>query len=178
MIERTFAIIKPDAVKNGTQDKIIQRILQHGLSIVAYREFTFDRELAETFYSIHNDRAFFEGLVFFMMSGPCIGLVLEGEDAVSSWRALMIDIRQEFGTTVTENAVHGSDALVTARGEIKLMFPQVHRNPPHSILRNAMIPCETCKRPRGFGERMMTYDGKVYCDYDCAEEDGEEWATK
>jgi len=131
-IERTFSIIKPDAVAKNVIGEIVSRFEQNGLRIVAMRMLHLTREQAEGFYAVHRERPFFNDLVAFMTSGPVVVQVLEGENAISRNRELMGatnpqdaapgTIRADFARTVDENAVHGSDAPETAAQEIEFFF--------------------------------------------------------
>jgi nucleoside-diphosphate kinase len=135
MSERTFAIIKPDAVERRHVGEILARIEREGFRIVALRMRHLSRREAEGFYAVHRERPFFADLTAFMSSGPCITLVLEREDAIRSWRAVMGatdpakadegTLRRTFATNVERNAVHGSDAPDTALAEIAYFFPRV-----------------------------------------------------
>ena len=132
MKNRTFAIIKPDAVKNGNTGKIYDKIIQSGFEIISAKLLKMDIRQAEGFYSVHKERPFFNDLTEFMTSGPCMVLALEKEDAVKSWRntigstnpdeAADGTIRKEFATSVQENAVHGSDSDENAEKEIAFFF--------------------------------------------------------
>ena len=131
-IEQTFSIIKPDAVAKNVIGEIISRFEKNGLKIVASRMLHLTKEQAEGFYAVHKERPFYKDLVSFMISGPVVVQVLEGENAISKNRELMGatnpaeaapgTIRADFATTVDENAVHGSDAPETAAAEIKFFF--------------------------------------------------------
>lgn len=131
-IERTFSIIKPDAVAKNIIGEIISRFEKNGLRIIAQRMLHLTREQAQAFYAVHRERPFYNDLVAFMTSGPVVVQVLEGENAVSRNRELMGatnpqeaepgTIRADFATTVDENAVHGSDAPETAAQEIAFFF--------------------------------------------------------
>ncbi|MBI1196150.1 MAG: nucleoside-diphosphate kinase [Gammaproteobacteria bacterium] len=131
-IERTLSIIKPDAVAKDVIGKIYSRFEEAGLRIVAARMKHLSKEEAEGFYAVHRERPFFNDLVSFMISGPVMIQVLEGEDAVSRHRAIMGatnpanaepgTIRADFANSVEENAVHGSDAAETAKVEIDYFF--------------------------------------------------------
>ena len=131
-IERTFSIIKPDAVAKNVIGEIVSRFEQNGLRIIAMRMLHLTREQAEGFYAVHRERPFFKDLVTFMTSGPVVVQVLEGENAISKNRELMGatnpqeaaagTIRADFAMTVDENAVHGSDAPETAAQEIEFFF--------------------------------------------------------
>ena len=131
-IEQTFSIIKPDAVAKNVIGEIVSRFEKNGLQIVASKMLHLSREQAEGFYAVHRERPFYNDLVSFMISGPVVVQVLEGESAISKNRELMGatnpaeadpgTIRADFATTVDENAVHGSDAPETAAEEIKFFF--------------------------------------------------------
>ncbi|UCC56763.1 MAG: nucleoside-diphosphate kinase [Gammaproteobacteria bacterium] len=131
-IERTFSIIKPDAVAKNIIGEIYSRFEKGGLRIVAAKMLHLTREQAEGFYAVHKERPFYSDLVEFMTSGPVMVQVLEGENAVLKNRELMGatnpqdadpgTIRADFAQTVDENAVHGSDAPETARQEIEFFF--------------------------------------------------------
>ena len=131
-MERTFSIIKPDAVKAGKAGAIMQHLIDGGLRPVAVKMMHLTRQEAEGFYHVHKARPFFGQLVDFMTSGPCISQVLEGENAIARNRELMGatdskkaaagTIRQKFGTDIEKNAVHGSDAPETAKYEIGFFF--------------------------------------------------------
>lgn len=131
-IERTFAIIKPDAVKAGHAGRILQRIEEAGFRVVALRLQHLTREEAEGFYAVHRARPFFASLTTFMSSGPCIVMALEAADAIKKWRTLMGatdpakaeagSLRKEFGTSIEYNATHGSDAPETAAFELGYFF--------------------------------------------------------
>jgi nucleoside-diphosphate kinase len=131
-MERTFSIIKPDAVKAGKAGAIMQHLIDGGLRPVAVKMVHLTRQEAEGFYHVHKARPFFGDLVAFMTSGPCIVQVLEGENAIARNRELMGatdskkaaagTIRQKFGTDIEKNAAHGSDAPETAKYEIGFFF--------------------------------------------------------
>ncbi len=131
-IERTFSIIKPDAVAKNVIGEIYARFEKAGLRIVAARMLHMTREQAEGFYAVHRERPFFGELVEFMTSGPVMVQVLEGEDAVARNREVMGatnpkdaapgTIRADFASEITENAVHGSDGPETAAQEIAFFF--------------------------------------------------------
>jgi nucleoside-diphosphate kinase len=133
-IERTLSIIKPDAVARDAIGAICARLEAAGLRIVAARMLRLSREQAASFYTIHQGKPFFDALVDFMVSGPIMAQVLEGEDAIARNRAVMGatnpadaapgTIRADFASSVTENAVHGSDAPETAASEIAFFFPE------------------------------------------------------
>jgi nucleoside-diphosphate kinase len=132
-LQRTLAIIKPDAVKKNATGEIVDLILQNGFSIVGMKMLHLTREQAEGFYAVHAGKPFFESLTKFMSSGPCVPLALEKEhDAIAAWRKLMGatnpanaepgTIRKRFAASIEANAVHGSDAEDTARFEVSYFF--------------------------------------------------------
>ncbi len=143
-VERTLSIIKPDAVANNFIGEIYSRFEKDDLRIVAAKMAHLSKEQAEAFYDVHNKRPFFTMLVEFMISGPVMISVLEGEDAIAKYRTLMGATMPEFAAPgsirydlaregrANENAVHGSDSLETAVEEIKFFFS----------------PEEVCDRPR------------------------------
>lgn len=130
--ERTFSIIKPDATERNLTGKIIAKFEEAGLRVVASKRIRMKRDQAEGFYAVHKDRPFFGELVDFMISGPVVVQVLEGDNAVAKNREVMGatnpqdakpgTIRAEFARSMGENSVHGSDAPETAREEIKFFF--------------------------------------------------------
>lgn len=130
--ERTFSIIKPDAVAKNVIGAIYSRFEQAGLCIIAAKMVHLSRAQAEGFYAVHKQRPFFKDLVNFMITGPVMMQVLEGENAVTRHREIMGatdpqkaapgTIRADFAKTVDENAVHGSDSPETARAEIAFFF--------------------------------------------------------
>ena len=132
MGNRTFAIIKPDAVRNGDTGKIYDRIIQAGFTIVSAKLLKMTMDQAEGFYAVHLERPFYSELTSFMTSGPCMVLALEKENAVESWRVTIgttnpekaeeNTIRKDFATNVQENAVHGSDSDQNAQKEIAFFF--------------------------------------------------------
>ncbi|MBI3759055.1 MAG: nucleoside-diphosphate kinase [Deltaproteobacteria bacterium] len=131
-MERTFAIIKPDAVARHLAGDIIKRIEENGLRVVGLRLTQLSRAEAESFYSVHKERPFYKSLCDYMTSGPVIVAVLAGEGAIKRWRDLMGatdpakatagTIRKDFGQNVEQNATHGSDAPETAANEIAFFF--------------------------------------------------------
>lgn len=131
----TFAIIKPDAVRAGHTGKIIDRIIGGGFRIRALKMIHQTRVQAEGFYEVHRGKPFYDGLTEFMSSAPCVVMVLEKEGGVKAWRDLMgatdpakadVDtIRKEFGSSVGENATHGSDSDENATIEISYFFSQL-----------------------------------------------------
>ena len=134
MNNRTFAIIKPDAVKNGNTGKIYDRILKADFKILCAKLLRMTIGQAEGFYAVHKERPFFNELTEFMSSGACMVLALEKDDAVNEWRktigatnpddADLGTIRKDFATNVQENAVHGSDSNENAEKEIGFFFSQ------------------------------------------------------
>jgi nucleoside-diphosphate kinase len=131
--ERTFFIVKPDAMRARALGRILSVIEASGLAIVAGRIRRLSVDEAQRFYAVHAERPFFADLVKFMTSGPVFTGVLEGENAIARWRDLMGPtdstkapkgtVRGDFGTDVEKNASHGSDAPETARAEIAFFFP-------------------------------------------------------
>ena len=131
-IERTLSIIKPDAVAKNVIGRIYSRFEQAGLQIIAARMMHLSREQAEGFYAVHRERPFYNDLVSFMMSGPVMVQVLEGENAIALHRDIMGatnpqeaapgTIRADFASSIDENAVHGSDGPETASTEIAFFF--------------------------------------------------------
>ena len=132
-VERTLSIVKPDAVSKNVIGQIYSRFEKAGLKIVAARMLSLSQLQAEGFYAVHRGRPFFPDLVKFMVSGPIMVQVLEGEDAIARNRELMGatdpkkaargTIRADFADSIDANAVHGSDAPETARTEIGFFFP-------------------------------------------------------
>lgn len=131
-MERTFAIIKPDAVRKRVAGRILARIEEAGLVVRALRMIRLSKREAEGFYYVHKERPFFGGLTDFMSSGPCIVMCLEAPDAIRQWRELMGatdpakasegTLRKEFGASIDNNATHGSDAPDTAAFELGYFF--------------------------------------------------------
>lgn len=131
-MQTTFAIIKPDAVKAGHTGKIIARIEQAGFRIAGMRLQHLSKREAEGFYAVHRERPFFGELTDFMSSGPCVVMALQADDAIRQWRDLMGatdpakadagTLRKEFGTSIGNNATHGSDAPETAAFELGYFF--------------------------------------------------------
>lgn len=140
-IERTLSIIKPDAVKKSVIGQIYTRFEEAGLEIVAAKMMHLSRSQAEGFYAVHKERPFFNDLVAFMITGPVMIQVLEGEDAIAKNRELMGatdpkaaapgTIRADFAESIDANAVHGSDSHTTAMQEIAFFFE------PHEICERA-----------------------------------------
>ena len=130
--ERTFAIIKPDAVGRNLQGEILARIIKAGFKIIAIKSMRLTKEEASGFYAVHRDRPFFGELTDFMSSGKIFGMVLEADGAISKWRETMGatdpkraspgTIRRDLGSSIQMNCTHGSDAPETAAFEIGYFF--------------------------------------------------------
>ena len=139
-VERTLSIIKPDAVKKNVIGQILARFEKAGLRIIAARMTHLSRKEAEGFYAVHRERPFFKDLVEFMISGPVMIQVLEGDNAIAKNRELMGatdpkkaaqgTIRADFADSIDANAVHGSDGPDTARKEIAFFFPKLDEREP------------------------------------------------
>lgn len=135
-MERTCAIIKPDAVKAHKAGAIIEIIELNKFTIARMEKITMSRKQAEAFYAIHKERPFFGELVDYMTSGPIVVMALEREDAIAQWRNLMGatnpanaavgTLRAMFGTSIGNNATHGSDAPETAQRELGQLFPDLN----------------------------------------------------
>jgi len=131
-MERTFAVIKPDAVRRNITGKILDRIEAAGFSIVGMKRILLTKEQAMGFYYVHRERPFYDELCSYMASGPIVVLALEKEDAIAGWRSLMGatnpadaaegTIRRKFGLSLGENSVHGSDSPESAAFEIPYFF--------------------------------------------------------
>jgi len=131
-IERTFGIVKPDAVEKSAVGGVIEMVEKAGLKIVGLRLLKLSDAQARAFYDVHKERPFFPDLVRFMTSGPCVVMAIEGEDAVTRYREVMGPtdskkappgtIRNKYGTNIERNAVHGSDAQATAKVELAFFF--------------------------------------------------------
>jgi nucleoside-diphosphate kinase len=131
-IDRTFGIVKPDAVAKGAIGGVIDMIEKAGLKVVALRLVRLSDAQARAFYDVHRERPFFPDLVRFMTSGPCVVMAIEGEGAVTRYREVMGPtdskkapegtIRNRYGTDIERNAVHGSDGPDTARAELAFFF--------------------------------------------------------
>jgi nucleoside-diphosphate kinase len=131
-LERTFSILKPDATRRNITGKILSYIEAAGLRVIAQKRIQLSKEQAEGFYAVHRERPFFNDLVSFMISGPVVVQVLEGENAVARYREVMGTtnpaqadagtIRKDFAESIEANSVHGSDATETAREEIAYFF--------------------------------------------------------
>ena len=132
MGNKTYAMIKPDAISNGHMGKILDRIINAGFKILGAKLIRMTKAQAEGFYAIHKERPFFEELTIFMSSGQTMVLALEKDNAVSAWRATIGatnpeeaedgTIRKEFATSLSENAVHGADSDENAKIEIGFFF--------------------------------------------------------
>jgi len=134
MGNRTYAMIKPDAIRNGHMGRILDRVLSSGFKILGAKLIRMTKEQAEGFYAVHSDRPFFEELTTFMSSGQCLVMALEKENAVVAWRetigatnpaeAAKGTIRKDFATSLGENAVHGADSDENANIEIRFFFTE------------------------------------------------------
>ena len=134
-MEKTFAIIKPDALAADNAEKIIDMIEADGFRILKKETMNWDHSTAEQFYAIHKEKPFFNGLVEFMTSGPLIIMVLQKDNAIKDWRDLMGatnpanaaegTIRKLYGESIDYNATHGSDAPETAKLEIGQFYPEL-----------------------------------------------------
>jgi nucleoside-diphosphate kinase len=132
MMERTFGIIKPDAVSAGQAGQILSMVNEAGFRILGLKMLRMRKEQAEGFYAVHREKGFFPSLVTFMTEGPVIVMVLEGENAIAKWREVMGatnpanaaegTIRKKFAASIERNCVHGSDAPETALVEIPFFF--------------------------------------------------------
>ncbi len=131
-IEQTFGIIKPDSLEKGVVGDIVKCIDEANLKIVGMKMMHMDAEKAQGFYAVHKEKPFFDSLIAFMTSGPCVVMALEGNEAIVTWRKTMGatnpeeaeegTIRRDFGTNIERNAVHGSDAPETAKVELAYFF--------------------------------------------------------
>ena len=134
-LEQTLSIIKPDATERNLTGKIISKLEESGLKIIAQKRILLSKTQAEDFYKVHQERPFYNDLVKFMISGPVVVQVLEGENAVSKNREVMGatnpeeaedgTIRKEFAESLEANSVHGSDSLENAKIEISFFFSQI-----------------------------------------------------
>ncbi|MGI6681372.1 MAG: nucleoside-diphosphate kinase [Bdellovibrionota bacterium] len=134
-MERTLSIIKPDAVEKSVIGNILSRFENNGLKIIAIKMLTLTKEQAQKFYEVHKDRPFYNELVEFMISGPVVVSVLEGEGAVLKNRTLMGatdpakaekgTIRADFAESIDRNSVHGSDCIENAKTEVEFFFPEL-----------------------------------------------------
>lgn len=134
-MERTFAIIKPDATAAGNAGAILTRIEKEGFKVIGLKKIQLTKKQAEGFYNVHKERPFFGELTDFMCSGPCIVMILEKDNAIKDWRGLMGatnpaeaeegTLRKEFGKSIDNNATHGSDAPETAAYEMAFFFSEL-----------------------------------------------------
>jgi nucleoside-diphosphate kinase len=135
MTNRTFTIIKPDSVRKGNTDKILARLKSEGFKVLAKKDLRMSRKQAESFYAVHRERPFFGSLVDYMTSGPVVVAALERDNAVATLRKVMGatdpakadkgTIRKDFGESIEQNAIHGSDSDDNAKTEIGFFFPDV-----------------------------------------------------
>lgn len=135
MLERTLSIIKPDGVSRNLIGEVIRRIEGQGLKVIAMKMITLSKVQAKGFYAIHEGKAFYESVTDFMSSGPCVVMVLEGEDAIKKYRKLMGatnfkeaeegTIRREFAVDIEKNIVHGSDSKETSDFEMGYFFSKL-----------------------------------------------------
>lgn len=131
-MERTLSIVKPDGVARGLIGEVVRRLEKNALKVMAMKMLHMTKDQACGFYAVHRERPFFDSLTDFMSSGPCVVMVLEGENAIARYRELMGatnykeaaegTIRREFATDIEKNVVHGSDAPATAAFEIGYFF--------------------------------------------------------
>jgi nucleoside-diphosphate kinase len=134
MIQKTLAIVKPDAFKKRLVGRIIQRIEDEGFAISALKMVRLTQDEARAFYAVHKDKRFYGELTEFMSSGPIVAMVLEAENAIARWREVMGatdpsqakpgTLRRTYGFSIERNAVHGSDAIETAETEVAFFFPR------------------------------------------------------
>jgi len=134
-MERTLSIIKPDGVSRGLTGEVISRLEKNGLNIAAMKMLYMSKQQAKGFYNVHAGKHFFESVTDFMSSGPCVAMVLEGEDVINAYRKLMGatnyeeadegTIRRDYATDIEKNIVHGSDSPQTAAFEISYFFNEL-----------------------------------------------------
>ncbi|RMA96073.1 nucleoside-diphosphate kinase [Hydrogenothermus marinus] len=134
-VERTLMLVKPDAVKRNLEGKIIAHVQEKGFKLVALKKLRLTKQQAEKFYYVHKERPFFDELTDFMSSGPIVAMVWEGENAISKIREIMGatnpeeaeegTLRKLYGTSIGENAVHGSDSKESAAYEILFFFSEL-----------------------------------------------------
>jgi nucleoside-diphosphate kinase len=134
-LERTLALVKPDALKSGYAGEIIKEIESGGFRVIAMKLIHLSKRQAEGFYAVHRERPFFGPLTEFMQSGPIVAMILEREDAIRKWREVMGatdpskaaegTLRKRFGTSIQNNATHGSDAPETAAFETRYFFNEL-----------------------------------------------------
>jgi len=135
MWERTLSIIKPDGVARNLMGEVIKRLEQAGLKITAMKMITMTKDQAKGFYKVHEGKPFYESVTDFMSSGPCVVMVLEGNEAIGTYRKLMGatdykvaeegTIRRDFATDIEKNVVHGSDSPETAAFETRYFFSEL-----------------------------------------------------
>jgi nucleoside-diphosphate kinase len=136
-MQQTFAIVKPDGVARGLIGQVLARIESNQLKIVAMKMIRMTRQQAQGFYAVHKERPFFSSLTDFMSSGPCLVMILQGDNAIARWREMMGatnfkeaaegTIRRDFATDIEKNVVHGSDAPETAAFETSYFFSALER---------------------------------------------------
>lgn len=134
-MERTFGIIKPDAISRRMSGKIMMKIEENDFNIIAMKKLWLTKQEASGFYAVHKGKPFFESLTAYMSSGPCIAMVLEKDNAIAAWRKLMGStnpanaepgtIRKEYAVNLEKNSVHGSDAPETAAFEMRYFFSEL-----------------------------------------------------
>lgn len=134
-VERTLMLVKPDAVKRNLEGKIIAHVQEKGFKLVALKKLKLTKQQAEKFYYVHKERPFFDELTDFMSSGPIVAMVWEGENAIAKIREIMGatnpeeaeegTLRKLYGTSIGENAVHGSDSKESAAYEIPFFFSEL-----------------------------------------------------
>ena len=135
MSNRTFTIIKPDSVRKGNSDKIFARLKAEGFKVLSQKQLQLSQKQADGFYAVHRERPFFSSLVKYMTSGPVVVAALERDNAVAHLRKVMGatdparadqgTIRKDFGESIEQNAIHGSDSDENAKSEIKFFFPDL-----------------------------------------------------
>jgi nucleoside-diphosphate kinase len=137
LMQHTFAIVKPDGVARGLTGQVLARIESNQLKIIAMKMIHMTKKQAEGFYAVHKERPFFSSLTDFMSSGPCVVMILQGNNAIGRWREMMGatnykeaaegTIRRDFATDIEKNVVHGSDAAETAAFETSYFFSALER---------------------------------------------------
>ncbi|HLP18198.1 MAG TPA: nucleoside-diphosphate kinase [Bacteroidota bacterium] len=133
-MERTLCIMKPDCVRKNLQGEVLSRIQKAGFAVKGMKQLRLTRQMAEGFYAIHKGKPFFDGLIDFMTSGPCVPVALEKENAVADYRTLIGStnpkdaapgtVRRDFADSVGENIVHGSDSPENGRIEVSYFFAE------------------------------------------------------
>lgn len=126
----TLALFKPDLVGRSLDKEVLEFLLETNFEVIAYHPFEMTKEFASLFYAEHIGKSFFPELVTYMTSGPTIALILKGEDAVRTWRNLMVSLRQVYGIDTTRNSFHGSDSIGAAAREIELIFNKYKQSEP------------------------------------------------